>query len=68
LAQNIPKDLRPEVDGRNARIDDTLNIAVYRAGFATTQSAPEEAVAPLLDTLNAYRVTEATSVCSTTLA
>jgi putative glutathione S-transferase len=47
-----PEDLRAEIDGLNKRIYDTLNNGVYRAGFATTQEAYEEAVAPLFDTLD----------------
>lgn len=47
-----PKDRREEIDALNARIYDTLNNGVYKAGFATTQSAYEEAVAPLFETLD----------------
>ena len=47
-----PKDQRAEIDALNERIYDTLNNGVYKAGFATTQSAYEEAVAPLFDTLD----------------
>ena len=36
----------------NARIYATVNNGVYRAGFATTQEAYEEAVRPLLETLD----------------
>src|SRR5918992_1527240 len=39
-----PEDLRPEIDALNARIYDTLNNGVYRAGFASRQEAYEEAV------------------------
>ncbi|WP_131115306.1 glutathione S-transferase family protein [Lichenihabitans psoromatis] len=46
-----PADLREEIDGLNARIYDTLNNGVYKAGFATTQGAYEEAVTPLFETL-----------------
>ena len=46
-----PESLREEIDALNARIYDTVNNGVYRAGFATTQAAYEEAVAPLFDTL-----------------
>ncbi len=47
-----PLALREEIDGLNARIYDTLNNGVYRAGFATTQAAYEEAVMPLFETLD----------------
>ncbi len=47
-----PKNLREEIDELNARIYDTVNNGVYRAGFATTQTAYEEAVAPLFETLD----------------
>ncbi len=47
-----PADLRAEIDALNARIYDTLNNGVYRAGFATTQAAYEEAVVPLFATLD----------------
>ncbi|MGF9764618.1 glutathione S-transferase family protein [Microvirga sp. 0TCS3.31] len=38
-----PEDLRPEIDALNDRIYPGLNNGVYRAGFATTQEAYEEA-------------------------
>lgn len=47
-----PEDLRPEIDALNARIYDTVNNGVYKAGFATTQHAYEEAIHPLFDTLD----------------
>ena len=47
-----PKDKRTEIDAVNARVYDTLNNGVYKAGFAATQSAYEEAVIPLFDTLD----------------
>ena len=47
-----PLALRPAIDALNARIYDTLNNGVYRAGFATTQSAYEEAVRALFATLD----------------
>lgn len=47
-----PPELREEIDALNARIYDTLNNGVYRAGFATTQAAYEEAVGPLFATLD----------------
>ncbi|MEO0424532.1 MAG: glutathione S-transferase family protein [Pseudomonadota bacterium] len=48
-----PQAHRAEIDELNARIYDTVNNGVYRAGFATTQGAYEEAVGPLFDTLDA---------------
>jgi putative glutathione S-transferase len=47
-----PRDKREEIDALNARIYDTVNNGVYKAGFATTQSAYEEAVASLFETLD----------------
>lgn len=46
-----PEPLRAEIDTLNARIYDTLNNGVYKAGFATTQEAYNEAITPLFDTL-----------------
>ena len=47
-----PAELRSEIDPLNARIYATVNNGVYRAGFATTQAAYDEAVHPLFDTLD----------------
>ncbi|MDR5775176.1 MULTISPECIES: glutathione S-transferase family protein [unclassified Caballeronia] len=47
-----PPELRAEIDTLNARIYDSVNNGVYKAGFATTQAAYEEAVQPLFDTLD----------------
>jgi len=47
-----PEPLRAEIDALNARIYDTVNNGVYKAGFATTQAAYEEAVFPLFETLD----------------
>lgn len=47
-----PADLREEIDAVNARIYDTVNNGVYKAGFATTQEAYEEAVHPLFESLD----------------
>ncbi len=47
-----PEPLRPEIDALNARIYETVNNGVYKAGFATTQSAYEAAVFPLFETLD----------------
>jgi len=43
---------RASIDALNARIYDTVNNGVYKAGFATTQSAYEDAVLPLFETLD----------------
>lgn len=48
---HYPEPLRPEIDAVNARVYDTVNNGVYKAGFATTQEAYEEAVRPLFETL-----------------
>ena len=48
----FPRRLRDEIEKVNARVYDTLNNGVYKAGFATTQSAYEEAVTPLFETLD----------------
>jgi putative glutathione S-transferase len=47
-----PEELRDEIDSVNGRVYDTVNNGVYKAGFATTQEAYEEAVVPLFDTLD----------------
>jgi putative glutathione S-transferase len=47
-----PAALREEIEAVNARVYDTVNNGVYRAGFATTQQAYEEAVLPLFETLD----------------
>jgi len=47
-----PAALREEIDAINARVYDTVNNGVYKAGFATSQQAYEEAVVPLFDTLD----------------
>jgi glutathionyl-hydroquinone reductase len=47
-----PRALRTEIDKVNARIYDTLNNGVYKAGFASTQSAYEGAIKPLFETLD----------------
>ncbi len=50
--RHYPEALRGEIDALNARIYDTLNNGVYKAGFATTQAAYEAAVHPLFETLD----------------
>ncbi len=47
-----PEPLRADIDQVNQRVYDTLNNGVYRAGFATTQAAYEDAVFPLFETLD----------------
>jgi glutathionyl-hydroquinone reductase len=47
-----PTDIRGEIDALNARIYATVNNGVYRAGFATTQEAYEEAFRALFETLD----------------
>jgi putative glutathione S-transferase len=47
-----PSAHREEIDALNARIYDSINNGVYKAGFATTQTAYEEAVTPLFETLD----------------
>lgn len=47
-----PGELRDEIEGVNARIYDTVNNGVYKAGFATTQEAYDEAVSELFDSLD----------------
>ncbi|NOR62541.1 MAG: glutathione S-transferase family protein [Rhodobacteraceae bacterium] len=46
-----PEAKRAEIDGLNERIYSTVNNGVYKAGFATTQAAYEEAVVPLFESL-----------------
>ncbi|MBS0124823.1 glutathione S-transferase family protein [Thetidibacter halocola] len=47
-----PEDLREAIEPVNARIYDTVNNGVYKAGFATTQEAYDDAVTPLFETLD----------------
>lgn len=47
-----PADLREDIDAVNSRVYDTINNGVYKAGFASTQSAYEEAVEPLFESLD----------------
>ena len=47
-----PQPLRAEIDQLNSLIYDNVNNGVYRAGFATTQQAYEEAVRGLFDALD----------------
>ncbi|MSU88224.1 glutathione S-transferase family protein [Rhodobacteraceae bacterium 2CG4] len=47
-----PAALRPAIDSLNARIYETVNNGVYRAGFARSQRAYDAAVTALFDTLD----------------
>ncbi len=47
-----PERLQAEIDEINQSVYDNINNGVYRAGFATTQSAYEAAFERLFDTLN----------------
>ncbi len=51
-ADYYPPELASEIDSVNARIYATVNNGVYRAGFATAQSAYESAVRSLFESLN----------------
>jgi len=48
-----PRALRAEIDAVNARVYDRVNNGVYKAGFATSQEAYEEAFTALFDELDA---------------
>jgi putative glutathione S-transferase len=47
-----PDALRDQIDTINARIYDQINNGVYKAGFATTQTAYDDAVHTLFDALD----------------
>lgn len=47
-----PEPLRDEIEQVNARIYDTVNNGVYKAGFASSQDAYDAAVHPLFDSLD----------------
>jgi len=47
-----PAALLDEIDALNARVYDTVNNGVYKAGFATAQPVYEEAVRTLFDSLD----------------
>jgi putative glutathione S-transferase len=48
-----PEDLGPSIDALNAEIYEGLNNGVYRAGFASSQEAYEEAFRGVFETLDA---------------
>ncbi len=52
-ADFYPEDLRAEIDEVNATVYTNVNNGVYKAGFATTQEAYNEAVGALFETLDA---------------
>lgn len=47
-----PRELQGEIDEVNARVYDTVNNGVYKAGFATAQDKYEEAYNALFDSLD----------------
>lgn len=51
-----PEELRGEIDAINAIVYPNINNGVYRAGFATTQEAYEEAFAQLFGALDKIEV------------
>jgi len=51
-ADFYPDELRAEIDTINEQVYATVNNGVYRAGFATSQDAYEEAVDALFETLD----------------
>lgn len=60
LAPLYPEAHREAIDAINARVYETVNNGVYRAGFAREQSPYDEAVAALFETLDALEVHLAT--------
>ena len=46
-----PTEMRDDIEAVNGRIYDTVNNGVYRSGFATSQSAYDEAVGELFESL-----------------
>ncbi|MGH8685832.1 MAG: glutathione S-transferase family protein [Nitrosospira sp.] len=51
-----PAALLPQIDEINARIYDTVNNGVYKAGFATSQEVYQSAVRALFETLEALEL------------
>ncbi len=51
-----PAALRPEIDTINERVYHTVNNGVYKAGFATSQDAYDDAFDALFETLDALEV------------
>ena len=52
-----PEALRDTINSLNERIYNTVNNGVYKCGFATTQTAYEEALKPLFDSLDSVSYT-----------
>lgn len=53
LEDLYPDSLKDEIDSLNLRVYDTVNNGVYKAGFASSQEAYEQAANALFDTLDA---------------
>ncbi|MFB2594001.1 glutathione S-transferase family protein [Paracoccus sp. p4-l81] len=49
---DCPAELQGQIDALNDRIYDTVNNGVYKAGFATSQQAYDDAVGPLFQSLD----------------
>jgi putative glutathione S-transferase len=47
-----PTEMRDVIEVVNSRVYDTVNNGVYKAGFATTQSAYDDAIGPLFESLD----------------
>lgn len=47
-----PEELRADIEAMNTRVYDNVNNGVYRCGFATSQSAYDEAAVALFDTMD----------------
>ena len=64
-----PKELRAEIDEWNALIYPNVNNGVYRAGFATTQEAYEEAAVAVFASLDKLeqRLSRSRSLCGSRL-
>ena len=51
IADYWPSEMHAEIEPINARIYSTFNNGVYKSGFSTSQSAYDEAVTDLFDTM-----------------
>lgn len=47
-----PREWRAEIDDVNSRVQETVNLGVYKAGFTTNQTSYEKAVTELFETLD----------------